>query len=227
MREGTPGGELRYALRSWHANTPHRRVHLAGYRPWWVSGEVGHIPFVQGGGGWWNTTAAMRAACLSREVSDPFVWMNDDFFTMAPAGPSWPASHRGPLSDFAGHLRDAGYLYGYVLQAEYALERLDAAGYHEPLCYESHTPLLVRKDLMLLTLDVFPGVDAMKRSAYGAVAQLGGQRRPDVKVSGRRVPFDPGAPLLSTLPDAFANGAVGEHIRASFPEPCPYERGCA
>ncbi|MDX3068387.1 hypothetical protein PV518_40585 [Streptomyces sp. ND04-05B] len=46
----------------------------------------------------------------------------------------------------------------------------------------------------------------------------------DVKVARRGPQFDAASPFLSTMPDAFHNGAVGRLIRDAFPAPSPYEK---
>ena len=228
MRVAASSQELRYALRSWCTNLPHRQVWLVGHRPHWASSEVGHIPTVQDGSKWENTTTAMRAACEHPDVSDTFVWCNDDTFTMRPFLDGMPVLHRGLLRDIVA--RRAGRP-GYGGRDEYgaglgaALARLEGLGYGEALCYEHHSPLPVGKAAMVEALDVGAGLDVAKRSVYGNLAGLGGEFAEDVKIAWRRPQgFGPDSALVSTMPDAFANGHVGRWIRSSFPKPCTYEK---
>jgi hypothetical protein len=61
---------------------------------------------------------------------------------------------------------------------------------------------------------------------YGNLAALGGEFAEDVKIAWRRPQgFGPDSALLSTMPDAFANGHVGKFIRGRFGERCRYEKG--
>ncbi|MFB7114824.1 hypothetical protein [Streptomyces sp. NPDC056291] len=222
VREGAVSQELRYALRSWEAHLPHRRVWIIGYRPQWLGG-VEYVPSQQAGRTKYaNTTAAMRHACRHPEISDPFLWANDDFFVMEKLD-DMPVLHRGPVREVAEHYaaRASGsYLQGMrdtrALLAEY--------GHEDPLSYELHVPLEIRKEGMLDALSAGRRVEVLhKRTAYGVLNGIGGDRMQDVKVLHRGPRFDRSTPFLSTMPDSFGNGEVGRLIRASFPQPSTYE----
>lgn len=221
VRVAAANEQLRYALRSWAASLPHRHVWVVGHRHTWLSGEARSIPTEQEGTGYVNTTLAMRAACEHPEVSDPFVWANDDTFTMLPLPDGMPVLHRGLMRDQVE--ARAGLRGPYVdgMRATYAW--LTDRG-HEPLSYELHVPLPVRKAEMLAALDEAPGHDAHKRTVYGVLAGIGGEQLDDVKIAYRAPRgFGPESRFLSTMHDAFTNGYVGKFIRARFPEPCRYE----
>jgi hypothetical protein len=223
VRVGARNDQLRYALRSWAENLPHRRVWLVGHRPPWAVG-VGHIPTVQRGTKYQNTTAAVRAACEHPDVSSTFLLCNDDFFIMQPT-PVMPVLHRGPVRDVeAYYARRANgkYLRG-MRQTRDLLVKL---GHADPISYELHVPLPVEKTRMLHALDVGRHLDVVhKRTLYGNLEELGGERIADVKVLHRGPRFPEGSPFLSTMPDSFENGAVGRHIRQAFPALCVYEAG--
>ncbi|MER6975690.1 hypothetical protein ABT317_01090 [Streptomyces carpinensis] len=224
VREGMVNQQLRYALRSWEAHLPHRRVWIIGYRPPWVGG-VEHIPTQQAGGTkFQNTTLAMRHACQHPEISDPFLWANDDMFLMEPLD-RMPMLHRGPVREVEQYY--AARASGAYLRGMRATRQLLAdLGHQDPLSYELHVPLPVRKAGMLRALDAGQGVEALhKRSLYGNLAQIGGEQIRDVKVMHRGPRFDRSTPFLSTMPDSFTNGEVGRMIRARFPSPCGYETG--
>ncbi|WPR52850.1 hypothetical protein SJI45_19125 [Streptomyces sp. S399] len=223
VREGAANAQLRYALRSWAANLPHRRVWLAGYLPGWAR-EVGHIPTRQTGTKYQNTTKAVRAACEHPGVTDTFLLCNDDFFVMTPQPDRFPVYHRGPVRDVEAYYATRGsgkYLRGL----RETRDLLVSLGHEDPLSYELHVPLPVSKSGMLKTLQVGRRLDVLhKRTAYGVLNQLGGERMADVKIL-HRAPrgYTTASPLLSTMPDSFTNGAVGKHIRATFPRACRYE----
>ncbi|MFJ1695657.1 hypothetical protein ACIOHC_10980 [Streptomyces sp. NPDC088252] len=221
VREGAANTQLRYALRSWAANLPHRRVWLIGYRPAWVA-DVEHLPTRQSGTKYQNTTVAMRAACEHPDVTDRFLLCNDDFFVMQ-AQESMPVLHRGPVREVERYYetRNSGkYLRG--MQETRAL--LESLGHSDPLSYELHVPLLVDKAGMLDALDAGQRLDVVhKRTLYGNLAGLGGDRIDDVKVLTRSPRFPAESPYLSTMPDSFAHGRVGWFIRGQFHEPCRYE----
>jgi len=223
VREGAANAQLRYALRSWAAHLPHRRVWIVGYRPPWVS-NVRHIPTRQAGTKYQNTTAAMRAACEHPEVSDTFLYCNDDFFVMRPVE-SMPVLHRGPVRDVERYYASRGnghYLRG-LRETRDLLVRL---GHPDPVSYELHVPMPVQKAGMLHALEVGRALDVVhKRTLYGVLNGIGGDYLQDVKVMRRSPLFDRDATYLSTMPDSFTNGAVGAHIRRMFTRPCRYETG--
>ncbi|MFJ5037940.1 hypothetical protein [Streptomyces parvulus] len=225
VREDATNQQFLWALRSWTANLPHRRVWVVGYRHRWLADDVGHIPIVQDGSKWENTTAAMRAACAHPEVSDPFVWANDDMYVMRPLPGGMPVLHRGLVVDVEKQYAARGY-GGYVRGMQEARVTLEGLGHPQPLSYELHVPLPVGKAGMAAALDRTPHLDGMhKRTVYGVLNQIGGWQMDDVKI-GHRGPrgFGPGDVFLSTMPDSFTHGRVGAFIRAAFPQPCRYER---
>ncbi|TDC23426.1 hypothetical protein E1265_12855 [Streptomyces sp. 8K308] len=223
VREGAANAQLRYALRRWAAHLPHRHVWLVGYRPPWAA-DVRHIPTRQTGTKYANTTLAVRAAIEHTEVSDPFLLTNDDFFVMKRLVDGVPVLHRGPVRDVERYYASRGsgkYLRGL----RETRDLLVSLGHADPLSYELHVPLLVDKAGMLNTLDLGRHLDVLhKRTAYGVLSRIGGARIEDVKVLHRRPVFPVDSPFLSTMPDSFTNGAVGLHIRRTFPRACRYER---
>ncbi|MGW6391224.1 hypothetical protein ACWFR1_12145 [Streptomyces sp. NPDC055103] len=225
VREGAANEQLRYALRSWAAHLPHGQVWVIGHRLPWLDG-VRHIPTAQSGTKYQNTTTAMRAACEHPEVSDTVVLCNDDFFVMHPQPDGMPVLHRGPVRQVEAYYaarRSGPYLRGM----RETRDLLASLGHDDPLSYELHVPLLVEKTAMLAALDAGRHLDAVhKRSLYGNLAGLGGEEVQDVKIL-HRAPrgFGPESPFLSTMPDSFATGHVGQFIRRAFPTPCRYETG--
>ncbi|MFF4391439.1 hypothetical protein ACFY0G_32320 [Streptomyces sp. NPDC001552] len=222
VREAKLNQQLRYALRSWAKNLPHGRVWLVGYRPYWVAG-VNHISTTQAGRTKYaNTTAAVRAVCEHPEVSDPWILLNDDFFVMT-AVEQVPALHRGRVVDVERYYaaRASGsYLDG--MRATRA--RLAELGHPDPLSYELHVPMQIGKAGMLAALDAGRDLAVVhKRTLYGNLAGLGGAQIDDVKILHRSHKFPADSPFLSTMPDSFTRGKVGELIRRKFPQPCPYE----
>lgn len=223
VREGAANELLRFALRSWAAHLPHRRVWVVGHRPLWLAG-AGHIPTVQAGSKFQNTTGAVRAACEHPEISDPFLFANDDMFVMRPQADGMPVLHRGLVRDVEAYTASIGsteYLRG--MRETRAL--LAELGEPEPLSYELHVPMEVDKLGMLAALQYGAHLDVLhKRTLYGNLAGLGGAQVEDVKVAFRGPRFPRDGAFLSTMPDSFTNGHVGEFIREAFPGPSPYER---
>jgi hypothetical protein len=98
-------------------------------------------------------------------------------------------------------------------------------GHADPLSYELHVPMPVAKDGMLHALEMGRHLSVLhKRTAYGVLAGIGGEQIRDVKILHRAPRDFTGKPYLSTMPDSFTNGAVGQYIRRAFPRPSQYER---
>lgn len=235
VRPGDSNEELRYSLRSLAKHVPHHRVWIAGYRPSWVSGEVGYIPVHQYAPRtrkWANARANRWAACHHPEVSEQFYLFNDDMFVMQPVS-EIPVLHRGRVTDVIRRYKDRGiqpargakgsYLRGMIE----TLAVLRALGIHNPLSYELHIPLPVTKHGLAAAIDI--GEQAKIevphiRTIFGNLYELGGVETEDVKIKDLdSVPPDD-AVFVSTTDASFRHGQVGEWIRARFPDPCRYER---
>jgi len=215
--------ELRHSLRSLE-NTPHRRVWIAGYAPEWVSDEVGVIPVPQRGQKWANSTANLRAACGHPDVSDEFVYMNDDMFLLGPID-EVPVLHRGPLDEFLREYANKGGPATYWRGASATAEVMRRMGLTDPLSYELHVPMPVRKAAMIEAIDLGSSVRTLhKRTLYGNMAAIGGEQSIDFKVSSPGDRWSPEWPFISTSDKAWTEHDAGDHVRAMYAEPCVYER---
>ncbi|MFD3612389.1 hypothetical protein ACFWXA_30845 [Streptomyces atroolivaceus] len=221
VREGLVNPQLRFALRSWVANLAHSRVWVVGHKPPWLH-DVRHLPTRQAGTKYQNTTVAVRAACEHPEVSERFLLCNDDMFVMRPVD-EMPVLHRGPVRDVERYYAArASGLYLRGMRETAAL--LAELGHPEPMSYELHVPLPVVKADMVKALDAGRHLDVVhKRTLYGVLNGIGGDRIEDVKILHRAPRFPADATFLSTMPDSFSHGHVGQHIRRTFPEPSRYE----
>jgi hypothetical protein len=185
-REGE-NEELRYSLRSL-ANLPHERVWIFGGAPEWAT-AIEHVPTDQRDTKYRVTTRALRAACEHEGVSDPFVLFNDDFYLMRRID-EVPVLHRGLVADvLADYVRRWHGGSSYSRGMAQTADLLASLGFPAPLSYELHVPLPVHKRAMLEALDVgeASGIAVLhKRTLYGNLARLGGDRLTDVKIVGGR-----------------------------------------
>lgn len=228
LRPGDHNEELRYSLRSL-TNLPHRHVWIAGHCPTWVTG-LGHIPTKQIGSKWANSTENLWAAIDHPEVSEEFVLFNDDFFVMTPVD-DIPTQHRGPVTGVFDEYHRTGRSASTWCQGMVGIiEVLRELGIPDPVSYELHIPMVLRKDRVreVLSIPLRPSHEAArqshKRTLYGNYWAIGGEQVPDCKVRHRsqRMIRD-GGPFLSTSDHLFRVSPVGRSIRAQFPEPSPYE----
>ena len=220
--------ELRYSLRSL-ANLEHGRVWIAGHLPAWVR-NVGHIATLQTGTVWQNSTNNLLAACSHPEVSDRFIFMNDDYFILQPT--EIGVFHRGPIIDryprcgqtVKGQRKYDGMEGTYNLCRE--------AGVETPLDYELHVPLPVVKQGMAEAVSHARRADLnvdrlRKRSLYGNLNAIGGNRIKDVTSRDRGSTWEDGQLFVSTSNVSFADWPVGDRLRELFPEPSIYEKRMA
>lgn len=222
VRPGDDNEELRYSLRSIAAHLPHGRVWIAGHRPAWVSDQVGYIEVSQHSSRFRNSTANLRAACEHPDVSEEFVYFNDDFFVIEDVT-DVPVLHRGPLADVIAGTRSSLYRRG-AQATQLMMQRRGLAEDEPLLSYEVHAPMVVAKQLMLQALDAGAGLPVLhKRTLYGNLHHIGGQQVVDVKVNALDEGL-PDGPFVSTSDASFEAGQVGDTIRALFPEPCRYEQ---
>lgn len=215
-RAGT-NPELRYSLRSL-TNVPHGRVWILGGWPGWVR-NVETVEVPQLGTKYANTTRAVREACSHPGISDPFWLWNDDMYAIQPT--TGGHFHRGRVRDVLD-LYERRYPGGpYAVGMRATLERLEEHGYVDPWSYELHVPLIVHKAPMIEALDLGADVPVWhKRTAYGAVANVGGSFMEDVKVyeAGGRVPV---GPWLSSSDGSFSG--LEAFLGGLFPAAGPYE----
>lgn len=214
--------ELRYSLRSL-ANLPHDQVWIAGVLPDWVTG-VRHIPVPQRGDRWANATAAWLAACREPEVSDPFVYFNDDFFVLAPVT-EVPLMHRGPVDDVVKRIRTDGHRRAMTDTAAW----LATHPVKTVLAYDLHTPMVVGKAKFAEVLEAAAASPRrlLPKTMYGNLhVRAKGKQVADAKVhDGGELPAPellPAGAFVSTS-DAAWKLAAGEQIRTMFPDPSPYE----
>jgi hypothetical protein len=211
--------ELRHSLRSL-SNLPHDRVWIAGCKPQWVT-NVGFISVQQRLSKYQNSTANILAACAHPEVSDDFIYFNDDFFVMKPME-AIPTFHRGRLEDVIRHYRytNSSYVRG-MRDTRTLLQNLGCRTLHS---YELHIPMVINKQKMTEALHhgLKSKIKAVhKRTLYGNLHDIGGTEVEDVKVISPQGGW-PKGPFISTSDQAFT-GRVGRHIRSIFPEPSSYE----
>jgi hypothetical protein len=221
IREGD-NEELRYSIRSVLKNTPNANIWVIGNKPDWYVGNF--IPLPDQYMKFENIVECCRAAAYDDRVSDPFVWMNDDFFIVKPIE-SIPPLHRGPLLERADRyaLKVSVSKYNRLLFQTYS--KLVSLGIEDPLDYDVHTPLEMSKKPLREALEY----GLLPRSFYGNLANIGGEKAIDVKVYHDRVnqfksyDFRNGdSPFISTEDSSFKM-VYDELLKDMFPDPSKYE----
>lgn len=221
VRPGEYNEELRYSIRSLVAHLPFDQLVIAGHVPGWLKPDVAlEVPQARGAKQS-NARANLDAAIASPDVSEPFLYLNDDMFVMAPL-PRMPMLHNGPVAEFVARhakLRTSGYMQAAIKTAE----RLAELGVRDPLSYELHVPMVVDKPGLSEALDAGRGIAGLHwRTLYGNLAGVGGELMADCKVYTLRDEFR-GLAFLSTSDRRFKHYPVGAYIRDAFPTPSAYE----
>lgn len=215
--------ELRYSIRSTVANLPPGRIWVVGGKPDWYTGD--YIYVEQTGTGHANVWKQLNVICNTPEISDDFVLMNDDFFTIRKLN--------SVEYFYAGTMQQVLSFYAESEQRNYGYQRLFNKTYKylarrnvsNPLDYELHVPMPMNKEKLLAVLNE----KTLHRSTYGNVYKVGGTETYDVKVySNTELKgkfYDLVAEDLNYLSSHDSNFEflLDFILRDMFPDPSPYE----
>lgn len=218
VRPGENNESLRYSLRSL-ANMPHRKVYLSGECPKWADGVYVvakdsdmEMPEQE------DSNLNLFVAARQQDVSDNFIFMNDDFFIMEPTS-EIPVMHQGDLDQrIITYKADHRFHQAYsLIKTKQALIRRGFGP--QLLSYELHMPMIFNKKLLLrMFADWDQPLFALRpRTMYGNMYKLNGEFTTDAKNS-----INPEARFLSTGVD-FDISLAGERVRNQFRGPGTYE----
>lgn len=218
--------ELRYAIRSWAENVPHRNIVLAGYKPQWLRG-VKHVHTKQRATKWQNSTNNLIQACHQKWISDDFILMNDDFFAMRQLG-EIPTYHRGSIDHHARQCAKIAPRARYIKGMRLTKRLLERWKIPNLVSYELHVPMVInkrkfidviRKQRAAMNIEV-----VHKRTLYGNYYSVGGNQIEDVKIVDLgHHDFESYDYFISTLDISFHAGEVGRFLRRKFSTKSRYE----
>ena len=166
LKAGCGPGELRFSLRSIEANMDHGKVWFYCGKPDGLIPDEA-VPLKQSGETKWERVRySLRQICQNDNITKKFWLFNDDFYVMAPMEKA-VVYHRGLLSDHIAGIkaRRNGRQSGYSENLQRCMDQLQQAGC-TTLDYAIHIPMLIDRQKMLETLDMFPSCP-MFRSLYG------------------------------------------------------------
>lgn len=224
VRPGDVNEELRYSLRSLHANVANvGTVWVIGYQPSWLTG----VEYIDGGNatsnGHANVYQNILTAARHKAVSEDVLIFNDDFFVTEPLE-EMVTGYRGTLVEHLSlpRLRTStkSWWRDSLTTTQVCLQAL---GFKDPLSYELHVPFPAKRSLMAETLERFaevtPSNPPQWRTLYGNLhPDPQARRMPDSKV------FTGGAvrrPFHSTTDLSWKHFKV--KLTAMFPTASPYE----
>lgn len=219
--------ELIYSLRSLR-NLPHDKVFVVGGFPHGLNPEkIYHIPTEQGQNKYKNTANSLNIISKTKDVSDGFILMNDDFFIMSKI--------KSPISElnlYKGYLEDilAEYEKRPVHNIVYYNALCDIysfllhLGFNDPKCYELHIPMIMNKSNLqnMFSLRGINGFNALLfRTLYGNLFAAGSRYSKDVKLSAATPMLSDNPNFLSTSDGYFAK--IKPFINNIFNEKSEYE----
>ena len=211
--------ELRYSLRSVEKNFPCRKVWFVGSKPKGFKPD-GMLKHTQTGNNKWNLIkSSMWEVIRCDEITDDFFWFNDDFFIMKPCDTeNFINFVDGTLERRIQELHSESGMNPYTRTLFKAQQELISMHYPE-MNYDVHLPMLFNKKLAENSINKCSS--PQMRSIYGNINHIEYIVHPDVKVYD----FEsvPDYDYLSTNEKTFAEGKVGEHIRAVFDKPSRFE----
>lgn len=213
LKENSNGEELRYSLRSLK-NFPHNRVWLYGGCPKWLNkSALTHIWVRQDKPDKWkNTAMLLEEVSKNDDITEDFVWFNDDFFVMKkivelPYYRDRTLEDR--INDFSTHLSSR-----YSMRLREADRALKNSG--KPTNnFELHIPFIFNRAKLLEVIKRYPGVGA-KRSLYGNTFVEESIPRQDVKIYTVNEKPTGEEDFISTSDRSFLLGEVGKYLKNKF-----------
>lgn len=211
--------ELRYSIRSTVQNLPKGNIWVVGGKPKWYTGN--HIFVRQYGDAYTNVREQLRIVCDSTKISDDFVLMNDDFFTMQKTDvPNWNGgSLEQKIANFNKYAPENLYVKRLLKTNAY----LKKQGFRLPLDYELHVPMVMNKEKLKSIIDT----PYLWRSVYGNTFKVGGDNNKDVKIYSENKLLDKTyanleeMKFISTIDQSFTS--ISKWMEEKFPKPSKYE----
>lgn len=210
--------EIRYSLRSL-INLPHDNVYVIGEKPDFFSDNVIHIPAedpfdVKQK----NAFHKLTIACNTKEISDDFILMNDDFFILKPVD-DVPHYYKRSLEDsIKYHISEKGDYYEAMVHTFNLLKKKGKDFSH-------HSPFVYNKKRLLTLLKKEYGGTVHLRTLYANKSKIEGIQRKDVKVRDKK-DFEEmkNGDIISTDDLSFGSNRFQNIIKSLFPKKCKYEK---
>ena len=218
--------EIRYSLRSLQKHMADlRNVFVVGEHPDWLQ-NVTHIPMPDGYGlRWKNAYTKTLAACQHPDLSEEFLFMNDDFYMTEPfVGAEWPYYHKGSLGVAKIGNRLVRGTSGHTTYSLLQSLKKPTANFqmHCPLRYEKQKYI----DMPISAKE--PGIIS-PRSFYCNFYEIPGTLTKEFFMFGRvSVPsmlsLAKRAPWFSSLNATVTNKEFEQFINILYPEPSRFEK---
>jgi len=153
LGKGSPWGdnELRYSLRSMEKHLMHwRDVYLIGEKPEWIRNVI-HVPMEDKFHKQRNIMEKILRACNMPEVSDPFLFANDDHFLLNEFfALEFPDFYDGTIGEKIESRKHDEYSVT-LMNTKNLLEENGYPTYH----FDVHCPLRIYKQQFILKMKLF------------------------------------------------------------------------
>jgi hypothetical protein len=169
--------ELRYSIRSVIRSFPEAHIWVVGGKPTWYKGN--YIEVEQNQDKYTNALNNIIAICNSKEISESFIFMNDDFFILK-SFDLQETFHGGLLIDKISKYKMITRSSKYITKLESTNRMLAQQGIENILDYELHVPIRLEKSKLEHIITNHPNF--LWRSTYGNIYKIGGTQIKDVKV---------------------------------------------
>ena len=226
--------ELRYSLRTIPNVKGAGRVYIAGGVPSWINTErVTAISVPQVPGKYAHAGQCLEAI-LESDISDPFVWMNDDMMFLTPTDDIPAYARRMSIAKFCEGLRFMGGTSRqaqdhneFVRAMKGQMKIVKAWGFDPYTEYagDTHHPLLVDKqrlaDIIARVRREFPHHPF---AAWKMIYNAGQNPVPsrDAKLMKHNSPLPDGG--VVSFDDRSWNGQAGKWVRLMFSQTGPFEK---
>jgi len=225
LKEKVTHEEFRYSLRSLK-NIEHNRVWVFGGCPDWLDlDKVEYVKTLQNKGNKWLNVASMLLEIAENDnVTEDFIWFNDDFFVLQKTDELnyyYDRTLSARISDFYK-------LHLYLMNNNYTRRLANANRAlkwkkQTTLNYELHLPIIFNRKKLAEVIKAYPNVGA-KRSLYGNNYVEDAIQRNDVKIYDNENTPDDTWDFVSTSDSSFVAGNVGKYIRQKFKAKSKYEK---
>lgn len=217
--------ELRYSLRSLE-NLPHQKVWIYGGCPEWLNKRtIKQVSIEQNRHNKWNNTALLlQEICKNENITEDFIWFNDDFFVLQPQKTLEYYKDRNLLSRAYDFTKLGWWQFNgaYPSRLKRASRELKIRNYDNSN-FELHLPIIFNREKLLKIYSEFAGLGA-KRSLYCNYYGIEGIQREDIKIYDMIKKPDKKWDYVSTTDSSFKEGEVGKYIRKKFKKPSKYEK---
>lgn len=218
--------ELRYALRGAERFVKDLgQVFIIGEKPNWIKNIV-HIPLRDGRESTKNIVNKVLLACNQKELSENFLFMNDDHFLQEPVTKDYPFYYDFQISEkLKGRTVHGHYYFAQVN----TIKALQQKGF-DTLNYDVHFPVIYNKILFPTIMEMYdwkiPHGYTIK-SLYCNSLEVKGTHYIDCKLQKRKVKAEI-AKIIKKRPvfsigDGALNGNLKFVLDQLYPKPSKFE----